>query len=428
MVLALQILVALVILVGLIATIMSVKNWHWAQMLLLLCIFFSSIGTLFLGLEVYRIHRTVRSKIPPLEEQIAVTAAENDAFRRGTRDQALAGRAFAPEDVPFDFEAEGRMPGIDVWTHRLQVLSRQKGRVWQNAKPQGAIDPATGRIAVALPEPTPHGMEPNSIVFAFRQGEPEAVNPGEPPNVTSPLYLGEFRVVEAAEGGAVLESVRRLDRRAVATLANTEAPWRLYETMPADSHELFAELTEEQLRQMFPASSVDEYLRHGQPATDDDDQWHRAGFDEQGRRLGPDDAAQATEWRYDRPLRDYAYLFSELRRQRVVMLTEQAGLIEDNQKLAQAQVHAKKLNAHRTEEKQALGGDLEHLQSDRQAIETLRDAVQGQLAAAQRLVAETLADTSRLNQELIERQLGQLRELNLTAPAPGQAAIGATGP
>ena len=94
MTLVLQIVLAVVVLVGLITVIMSVKNWHWAQMLLLLCIFFSSIGALVLGLEVFRIHRTFRSKIPGLEQQIAELELKIDALKNGTGDQSLAGRIF----------------------------------------------------------------------------------------------------------------------------------------------------------------------------------------------------------------------------------------------------------------------------------------------------------------------------------------------
>ena len=424
--LVLRIVVLLVVLVGLITTIMSVKNWHWAQMVLLLFIFFSAIGTLILGLEVYRIHRTVRSGINPLKQQLADAQAENEALLRGTGDEALAGRIFDGQ-LPFVFAAEDRMPSAEVWTNRLQVQSRQRGRVWRGAAPQ-AIDPRTGRVAVAVPEPKPHGLEQGAILFAFEQGEPNVANPDQ-----GAQFLGEFRVVQAAEPGVTLELVQGLDPRTmprtIARLTRSvqtkSRPWSLYETMPADDHELFAGLSEEQLRQMIPAPSVNEYIRHGAPATDDDDDFHRAGFTdsgEKGQRVGPEDAEKAVEWRYDRTLRDYTYLFAELLRERVVKLALQAALTEDINRLKAALKSAQSLTAHREQKKQVLAGDLTHMVRDRQVIEQLLATIKSMIETARRQSSDLLAENMRLAQQLSERQLAELKRIDDAAPAPALPA------
>src|SRR5215213_681429 len=122
---------------------MSIKNWHWAQMLLLLAIFFTSIGVLFLGLEVYRIHRNLRAGMPAKLAKIEGIEEENRALRHGTRDPAVIAQVFQPptfpDGAPYDEEAEGRMPGLEVWRNRLQDLARDRGRVWRGVKASGPV-------------------------------------------------------------------------------------------------------------------------------------------------------------------------------------------------------------------------------------------------------------------------------------------------
>ena len=89
-------------------------------------------------------------------------------------------------------------------------------------------------------------------------------------------------------------------------LAASRAPWVIYETMPMDRNELFAGMTEDQLKQLLPKQSVAEYLRHGKEATADDDPARKVGLDEEGKRLPADQIAKATKVLYQRRLRDYA--------------------------------------------------------------------------------------------------------------------------
>jgi len=481
--LVLQIVIALVVLVGLITTIMSVKNWHWAQMLLLLGIFLSSLGTLLLGLEVFRIHRSLRRNIPKLEQQIADVQADNEALRRGTQEGARVTRlvnelgdpaalASQAESLAESLTAEmaqklmpltgtsdlaenqatlrrwaknmtdlagneaiqaqiakelariseatpPKLPSIQYWARLLDDLYRMRGRVWRGVVAASPIDPATGRIAVTIAQPKPHGLEKDALVVVFEQGEPNAASPDQ-----GAQFLGEFRAVEVRPDGAILEPVIKLDQRTGNRIVRSQQgaggrprPWILYETMPADRHEIFAGRTEEELKKMLPAASVQEYLRHGTKATPDDDEHHRAAFDEAGRRVDLDSDAK-TEERYDRQLRDYAYLFAESARVRAVTLADRAALNEDIKKLKDAHEIAKSLSTLRTQEKEALGGDLEHMKRDRQVIESLLATIKTQLENARRMVDEMLNANLQLAAQLAERQLGLLDVANQRTPAP----------
>jgi hypothetical protein len=291
--------------------------------------------------------------------------------------------------------------------------------VWAGVK-AGRVDVRAGQVPVSIPAPKPHGLQKDSIVYAFEQAPA-----GAPPNQKG-QYLGEFRVTEVSDAGAVLKSVQGLDQRTAARLeasARSNRTWKLYEKMPLDSHELFAGLTPEQLKQLLPASTVNEYIRQGTPATPDDDENHRAGYDDHGERVGPNDKDKAVKWVYDRPLRDYAYLFTEFARERAQMAARIAGLKEDNARLEEARQSALRLAEERKAQIQALSSDLGNMKRDRQAIEQLRSTVSAQLTNARTQRDELIKKNAKNAQKFVNTQLTQLREITAaTAAAAGVRA------
>jgi hypothetical protein len=312
------------------------------------------------------------------------------------------------------------MPGMEFWVKQFQALARARGRVWRDAVP-GPFDQPKGRLAIVVPNPKPHGLAVGAIVYAFEQGLP---NPAAPDKGSQ--YIGEFKVVEANEAGVFVEPVQRLDgftgKRLLASLQQKKL-WSLYELIPADSHELFAGMTEEQLKALLPAGTVNEYLRQGTPAQPDDDDYHRAGFDEAGQQLGPDDKAKAVTWRYDRPLRDYSYLFPELQRERVLMLADIAGLKEDIAALVAALESANELKTYRTAEIADLKEDQQHMERDLAFIKKLLATINSQVANAQGQVDALLKQNAEKAQQLITEQLAALQAIDQASPAPERRSL-----
>ncbi|TWU30134.1 hypothetical protein [Bythopirellula polymerisocia] len=395
MALVLQILLAIVLILGLVSVFLSAKNWHWSQFVLILFIMLTSVGFLFLAAETMRIHRGLRAKLPGMEEQLARLEQQNAALLRGIEDDA----------------------GIIQLEHRLQMITRERGRAWRQVAPTGGLD-QQGRIEVAIPNPKPHGLDAVTIVYLFESGN---ANPGSPSDGRQ--YLGEFKVVESRDTGVVLEPMQLLDQRTGERLARSEGPWSLYEAMPSDQYKTFAGMDEAELRKRLPASIVEEYLRHRTPATPDDDPRDVIGFDENDVRLGPNEMGKAVKKLYNRPLQDYSYLFSELSRQKAVMLAKRDALIEDNAKWTAALASAEKLTEFRENEIKLLQEDLAGMKRDREAIQKHLKDVNLSLKNARDLIASLLAENSSLAIQLGTRVQELQDIINGTVPAAAAIAV-----
>jgi hypothetical protein len=197
-------------------------------------------------------------------------------------------------------------------------------------------------------------------------------------------------------------------------LAVSKGPWTMYETMPADRYETFADLKEDQLKALLPKRTVNEFLRNGKEATADDPPNRKVGIDENGQPLPPDQMSKATKVLYQRRLRDYALELDELARRRVAMLADIDAVKTDIDELEASEEVAKKLQEFRTGERQKLTTDLAGVTKERQAIEKHLAQVQQLLAKAQQLTADTLKQNHQLAAELAARQLG-----GRPAAAPG---------
>lgn len=393
-----QALIGLALLIGLVGIFLSSKNWHWTQVVLVTLVFFCSFGTLYMAVKTVNKHKQVRARIPRLETDLENMLKRNEQLVKGQGDE----------------------PGIRELDHRLEIKIRERGRVWREVTPTGQMDDQ-GRVEVEIPNPQPHGIEQDTILYAFEMGPPNPMRPEE-----GAQYLGEFRVVSVTETGATLEPMHLLTQRTGERLSSSQGPWSLYESMPFDQHKLFAQMPEEQLMQLISPGTIEEYIRHGGPATPDDDDWSVIGFDENEQQLGPNELANAVKKLFNRPIRDFAYLFGELAEQRVVLLTNIRSVTADNEKQTVALKSAEELGEFRKDEIAALEKNLEGMKLDREAIESHLATLQTMLRNAKSAMDATLAENSSYANKLTDMQLGLLRYINSNSPQP--AGKGFTSP
>jgi hypothetical protein len=366
----------------------AARTWHWAYVLVVVGIVFSTAGYYILAAETLRINSVLRRAYNRVEQQLAQENAKIVLLERGT----------------------DASPSVSDLEHQVRLQTLGRGPVWRGAAPTG-VDPQTGVVQVSVEAPVPAGLAANTVVYLFEEGPTAQPDPSG-----GKQYLGEFRIVQAAGQQAELHPAAEMVELQRQRLANSRGPWAIYAKMPADHYGLFAGKSEEELRQLLPAASVDDYIRHGRPAGPDDDEYHTAfyedaGDDEPGKRLTPDEreAAAAADrpvrTLYHRQLRDYGLEFRELIERRAVMLTDLAGLILDNQRLAEAEASALRLTTFRQEQLRKLNHDLDGINNkDRPALARLAGQVQQQLDTIRVLLDRALAENVRLARELAARQ------------------------
>ena len=421
----------ILVLASFVFTFLGARTWHWGYVLLVEAIFLATVGFFLLAAETLRINGVLRSQVNKQEKELDNVTAQNQGLENGTEDSkvlAALSNTDPPTKMPEDATA---IRSIEQLDHELLIATRDRGRVWRNVIPAG-VDPKTGalRVTFAAPPrpvaPNPDspdagaapaaapvavdGIKPDTVVFLFEDGPPQPLAADGTPR--SPQFLGEFTVGKPAPQQtaqqASLFPVHQMQPNDFETrrLAASRGPWIMYETMPSDRYELYADLKEDQLKQLIPKQSLNEYLRNNTPATADDDPWRKVGFDENGVPLPPDQIGKAAKVLYQRRLREYAAEFDELARRRVAMLADMDAVKKDIAQLTIAQEIADKLKAQRTEERAKLTADLAGIRKEREAIDKHLAQVQQLLAKARQLTAEAQQRNRQLVAELTARQLG----------------------
>jgi hypothetical protein len=388
--------ILLIVIASFVLAYFASRYWHWAYVLVVVGLVLASAGFFILSAEVLRVNAVLRRTYNQTQKQLDDTTARVVALKRGTSDSKMVSELRGLElKMPEDATS---IVSINDMDHLIRMHTQVRGPTWKNVAPTG-YDRQTGAVRISVEAPTPPGIVANSVVYVFEAGEPALPDPR-----TGRQYLGEFRVAEATGQTAVLLPALELSEYQQQRLATSSGPWVMYETMPPDRHEIFAGMSEEQLRQKIPEGSVEEYLRHGKPTMADDDVYRQTGVDEAGKRVGINDLDQVPNKVYQRRLRDYAQEFRKLAQRRAVLLTDKQGLELDNTRLAEALASAQRLTTYRQDEIGKLNTDLAGLAKDRQALNTLTGLVEQQVNSLRTMLDQMLQRNSQLAGELAARQ------------------------
>ncbi|MCA9103103.1 MAG: hypothetical protein KDA63_18230 [Planctomycetales bacterium] len=297
-----------------------------------------------------------------------------------------------------------QQPGVVQLRHQAALLLADRGRAWYDVTPQ-QVQAETGEVRVGNLA-TPTGISENLIVYVFQQRGATADGAEQPG-----AYLGRFQVTDIAEGQVVLVPQPKLRPEQLQRLAASPGPWAMYDLMPRDSHDIFAGMSEEQLKAMLPESSASEFLDDGKPH--DADRHPADRRDEDGN--------------FVRPLRDYATLFEEMNRMYVIqndrIASVQADLAAVQQSIEQSRVQEEFTRSTIAQ----LTTELAEAQRRRDAVVAMRDDLDAKLATVRGKIEETLNENRRLAEAWIQLQFEELSRIEQasqtasTSPEPTAA-------
>jgi hypothetical protein len=279
--------------------------------------------------------------------------------------------------------AEGE-DGIRKHESDIFPLIVGRGHVWRGQVQQ--IDPNQRLVNLALPEGGASQIAKETTLFAFEDGR------NAEGNLVSSRYLGEFRVMDIAPDGKLIQ-LRPVHLNLPVPVVQLPQPipqlnqsWALYENMPVDTHEAFAGLDDKQLGAMLPAASLAEYRKHGKRAEPGDPQ------------------ERVVDGNYVRMLRDYDSHFREMDRQWAVLVDATASAQNDVAQLAAAQAEVEKTIASFQTEKQELTQERELMFAERDQVQQYRDALEQRLANGRKEIARLLEQNRQLSEQLAARQ------------------------
>jgi hypothetical protein len=203
--------------------------------------------------------------------------------------------------------------------------------------------------------------------------------------------------------------------------------------MPKDEHRVFAEVSDEEIKQIIPPEEVEGYLSDGELMTADEVQERGLNgtvfkVDEDGNLAVEEDAGGDFTYvhlglgegsgKFMRQLRDYEVLFAEYALRWTVMEDRKNAVSLDNSYLQSALANAEAQGQQKQKEIDAAKDEREALKAQRDAVVGHLTALEQRMAAVQKLEADLIktiqalaADLAKMQLEVIERVNQRTREM-----------------
>lgn len=373
----------------------------WNKVLVgLICV--AAIGFWYLAMRTLKTHQYWRELARKHQERIDQLKAENATLADGNANDA-------------------NQLGIRQYRQMIHQLVVDRGRVWTNCEPRG-FNAQTGQGTIVTDQPNPNGLAPKSIIHVFEEKEASAGGSGG-------RYLGEFEVEAVADNQLQVRPTQKLDPARLQRIAQASKPWILYEKMPSDSHTWTAGLSEDELRQMLPASSLASYLHDGKPASwEDVAQWKAEGsiVDDNGKPLTDADGKPlpGAKGTFVRQLHDYGSIFRRRFAEKALLADRFEWYQRDIRYLQESLAEAKEQVAMRQQEIASAKQELQAVVRERDAVKAQEVALQKRIEAITGLVRQLLAENRRIADQIAQVQFDVARRIDAKTRAMAQSPEG----
>jgi hypothetical protein len=213
----LYIVFGLIFLALVVIAVMSAKEFHWVNSLLLIFLFLSTAAA-SMGLAGV-LHKRTKAvkKLSTIEKRLDKVHADYNKAVFGDADAIGFGKS-----------------SLRALSAQLDLLQVGRGRVWNGGK----VAAADGEWTFTFPTAVPAGGE-NQLaslqeieVHVFKEEARQIKVSSGPTQISIPVgYVGKFRIVEATLEGFLLEPVRIIDTTESSQPTGT---WTVFEKMPLD--------------------------------------------------------------------------------------------------------------------------------------------------------------------------------------------------
>ncbi len=374
----------------------------------------AALGFWYMTMRTLKTQQYWRELAEDFEERIEQVEDQNQWLREGKEE-----------------DGELAAMGIRQTQLALEKVLMDRGRAWYNGTPEATPQTAqTGEVRVTTDLPDPHGITVDTVLYVFEQT----------PLQEGGAYLGPFVVDQVAAKQVALKPAFKFDAAELQRLSRSQGPWVMYDKLPVDNYYLFAELDEDELRKLLPATSVEDYLRHGEEAAwEDVEQWGVEGtvvdqngvplLDDQGQKIAGRDGV------FRRRLRDYAALLHAApygeeydvhipsrRSQQTLLKDLIASMERDVQYMQAAAADAKRQVTFRENEKAALEADLAKIRAERDAVLTHRQQLEEKLGELKAAVEQILEQNRTMAGQIARIQLEAARQIEQRTRAMARSA------
>lgn len=337
------------------------------------------------------------------------------------RQQALQTEKALEAERSSEDELTEQKRQLSLALHR-QLLNR--GRVWQRCAPQPRPETVqTGEVAVVTEFPN-HQIKVQTVLWVFDEAD---VKDGG-------SYLGQFTV--ASIGGQDERMLQLQPSMQISapqrqqlqqSASRNGASWALYEVMPVDTHEAFAELDEQQLKDLLPGSSLEDYLSDGQIMTAEEVKTQGMhgkvlAVDETGEivkgvvEVKNDDGIDVEvevpmqqeidkgKGKFVRQLRDYEELFLRYHLRWAKWVDEMQSATRSRDYVTAAKQDADRQFQYRQKERDQLAQDKKTYLSEKDMASAHRQALQQTLDTVQKAILATIQANQALAGEIARIQ------------------------
>ena len=235
-----QIVGVLLILFFFFLTFMCSKTWKIFHVIMLFLVFFAAISSAIYGALVLKTQKAWRTTYNRLDEQLGTAQIEGEQLLLGDISEVTDWRT---RNLGALLTASGEL-------HRYLMDS---GRIWRHCTKTnvagGAVTLSTVAPNTPREESRPNRIVEKMVLYGFlEQATPDGL-------MVPTFYLGEFQATNVTDSSVTIQPLRPLRADARQAVAQSNAPWSLYEMMPLDSHVAFAEsATQDQVFEQLDAN------------------------------------------------------------------------------------------------------------------------------------------------------------------------------